>query len=75
MHKTEIIDFIYTNEFKKELERRYHFLFSKEQLNKQFEEYKVKTVEELIDKTFVAEPKKILPQTKFIGPIDAWKNE
>ena len=75
MHKTAKVDFIYTNEFKKELERRYYFLFSKEQLNKQFEEYKVTTVEELIDKTFVAEPKKTLPQIKLIGPVEAWKKK
>jgi len=73
MHKTAIVDIIYTEEFKKELERRYPILYSENQIKKQFEEYGVNTLNELFDKSFVSEPQKLLPQAKFIGPIDAWK--
>jgi hypothetical protein len=75
MHKTEIVDFIYTKEFKRELLRRYPILYSEEQLIKQFKEYGVNTLEELIDKTFLPEPQKLLPQAKLIEPIDAWKSK
>jgi hypothetical protein len=75
MHKTAIVDFIYTQDFKRELMRRYHFLFTEEQLNQQFKEHSVKTLEELIDNTFIAEPQKLLPQAKLIEPIDVWKGE
>ena len=75
MHKTAIVGFIYTNEFKKEIERRYRILFKEEQIKKEFKEYGVNTLEELIEKAFVAEPQKLLPQSKLIGPIDTWKQE
>ena len=75
MHKTAIVDFIYTREYKNELKRRLPILYSDEQLIKQFEEYSVNSLEELIDKSFVAEPQKLLPQAKSMGPIDTWKGE
>ncbi|MEJ2544572.1 MAG: hypothetical protein P8Y99_10945 [Calditrichaceae bacterium] len=75
MHKTAKVGFIYTNEFKNELERRYKILFTEDQINKEIDEYNVKNLKELIDEIFVAEPQKILPQAKSIGLIDTWKNE
>jgi hypothetical protein len=75
MHKTAIVDIIYTKEFKRELLRRYPILYNEEQLKKQFEEYSANTLEELIDKTFLPEPQKLLPQAKLIGPIDVWKSK
>jgi len=33
----------------------------------------VNSLKELIDKSFVAETQKLLPQAKSISPIDAWK--
>jgi len=75
MHKTAIVDFIYTKEFKNELERRYPILYSENQIQIQFEEHGVNTLNELIEKSFIAEPQKLLPQAKSIGPIDAWKKE
>jgi hypothetical protein len=71
--KTAIVDFIYTNEFKKELERRYRLLFSDDQIQSEIEENSVNSLKELIDTSFVAEPRKLLPQAKSISPIDAWK--
>ena len=73
MHKTALVDFIYTNEFKKEVERRYRILYTEEQIKKEFDDYGVNDLKKLIEKTFVAEPQKLLPQSKLIEPIDAWK--
>ena len=75
MHKTAIVDFIYTNEFKKEIERRYRILFTEEQIKKEFDDYGVTNLTDLIEKSFVAEPKKLLPQSKLIRSINAWKKE
>ncbi len=74
MHKTAKVGFIYTKEFKKELERRYKILFTEDQIKKEIDEYNVRNLKELIDKIFVAEPEKLLPQAKSIGSPDAWKN-
>jgi hypothetical protein len=73
MNKTAIVDFIYTKEFKKELERRYHILYSEEQIKKQFEDYGVNDINELIEIAFVSESQILLPQAKLVGPIDAWR--
>ena len=75
MQKTAIVDFIYTKEYMKELERRYPILFSEEELKKQFEDYGVNTLNDLIEKSFIAEPQRLLPQAKSIVPIDAWKKD
>ncbi len=74
MHKTAKVDFIYTKKFKKELERRYKILFTKNEIRKEIENYNVKDLAELIDKIHVAEAKKLLPQARSIGPIDKWLN-
>ena len=73
MHKTALVDFIYTNEFKKEIERRYRILYTEEQIKKEFDDYGVNDLKELIEKTFVAEPQILLPQSKLIGSINAWQ--
>ncbi|MBN1406610.1 MAG: hypothetical protein JW956_02410 [Calditrichaceae bacterium] len=75
MHKTAKVGFMYTKEFKKELERRYKILFTEEQIKKEIAEYNVKNLKELIDEIFVAEPQKLLPQANSIGLIDLWKNK
>ena len=72
MHKTAIIDFIYTENFKKELKRRYHILYSKERISEILIENDVNSLNELIEKTFIFQPRKLLPQIKSIGPIDGW---
>jgi len=73
-HKTAKVDFIYTKAFKEEIERRYRILFTEEQIKKEFEKYNVEILIKLIDKKFIYEPQKILPQVNDLGPIDAWKN-
>ena len=73
MHKTALVDFIYTNEFKKEIERRYRILYTEEQIKKEFNDYGVNDLKELIEKMFVAEPQILLPQSKLIGSINSWK--
>ena len=75
MRKTAKVGFIYTDEFKKELKRRYVLLYSEEEILNELEEYGASDPEELIDKLFVAEPEKPLPQAAVVGSIDAWKGE
>lgn len=75
MHKTAKVDFIYTEKFKKEIKRRYRILYTEEQIKKEIEDYGVNNLQNLIDKTFVAEPQKLLPQAQAIGTIDAWKKD
>lgn len=74
MHKTEKVGFIYTKEYKKELERRYKILFTGDQIRKEYDNYNVNNIKELIDTLVVAEPQISLPQASSIGPVDAWKN-
>ena len=61
--------------FKKEIKRRYRILYTEEQIKKEIENYGVNNLQNLIDKTFVAEPQKLLPQAQAIGTIDAWKKD
>jgi hypothetical protein len=70
MHKTAIVDFIYTEDFKKELKRRYQIIYSKEQLDRQLQENNAESIEALIDKVFIFEPQKRLPQADSINSID-----
>ena len=74
MHKTAKVDFIYTQEFKKELKRRYKLIFSDEQIAKELNDYDAGNLEELIEKEFVREPRVPLPQAETICEIDAWKS-
>ena len=71
--QTALVDFLYTPKFKKELARRFRMLYTEKQLNKTLEESNSASLQEHIDKTFVSQPEKILPQTQSLGPVDAWK--
>lgn len=75
LRKTEAIDFIYTKKFKQELARRYDFLFTKEQLEKQFATYDVDNLSDLIKRSYVPEAEGLIPQMKSLAPIDEWKNK
>ena len=75
MHKTAKVDFIYTKEFKKELERRYKILFTPDEISEKMEDYKAKDLEDLINKIHIAEAQKLLPQAKTISPIKKWKEK
>ncbi len=75
MHKTAKVDFIYTKEFKQELERRYMILFTSNEISKKMEHYKAGDLPDLIDKIHVAEAQKLLPQAKTIDPISSWKEQ
>jgi len=74
MHKTAKVDFIYTEKFKKELERRYKILFTENEIREEMENYNVKYLADFIDKIYVAESKKLLPQARSISSIDKWQN-
>jgi len=73
LHNGAIVDFVYTDEFRIELARRYSILFTREQLQNKLNEQGVSTIEELIKKTHVEEPEELIPQVKSLPSIDAWK--
>jgi len=73
MRKTAKVDFIYTKEFKKELERRYKILYTPNEISKKMKNENAKDLEELVNKIHIAEAQKLLPQAQAIGPINMWK--
>lgn len=75
LRQTAMVDFIYTEEYKHELERRSKFLYSEEQLDKNLNDYGLKSLREFIDNYFIYKPEILQPLAKEIGPIDAWKTK
>ena len=75
LHQTAMVDFIYTDEYKFELERRSKFLYTEEQINKILTDYGLKSVRKFIDNFFVYKPEILQPLAKEIGPIDSWKTK
>ena len=73
MRQCAYTDMLYTEEFKKELERRVPIRFSKEELDATMKQVGVSTIRELIDALFVASDVAPLPQAQALGPIEAWK--
>ena len=73
MRQTAIVAFIYTEEYKHELERRYKFLYTEEQIDKILKDNGVKSLREYIAKYFIYKPEILQPLAKKIGSIDAWK--
>lgn len=73
LHRTAMVDFIYTDEFKHELERRYKILYTNDQIDKMLSDNGLKSLRELIDSNSIYQPEEIQPQVKQIGPIDEWK--
>jgi hypothetical protein len=70
-----MVDYIYTDEFKHELERRSKILYSKEQIDKILSDNGLQSLREFINKTLKYQPEKKQPLVKEIGPIDAWKTK
>ena len=75
LHRTAMVDFIYTDEFKHELERRYKILYSKDQIDKILSDNGLKSLREFINNNSKYQPEEIQPLVKEIGPIDAWKTK
>ena len=75
LRQTAMVDFIYTDEYKSELERRSKFLYTEEQINEILTGYGFKSLREFIDNYFTFKPEIIQPLAKEIGPIDAWKTK
>ncbi|MGD9899245.1 MAG: hypothetical protein AB7T22_08985 [Calditrichaceae bacterium] len=75
LHQTAMVDFIYTDEYKHELERRSNFLYNGEQINKILTDKGLKSLREFIDTYFIYKPEILQPLAKEIGPIDAWKTK
>jgi hypothetical protein len=65
---------IYTPAFKRELARRYRLLYTPAQLADLLQHASVSTLEQLIDKQYVAWPEEPLEQLKGLESADAWKN-
>ncbi len=70
LHKTATFDYIYTPEFKREMERRYRILYAPEQIKSELAEQGVPNLQELFDKKFVGQPREIHPFSKMIAPLD-----
>lgn len=75
MRRTAIVDFIYNESLKGEMERRMKILYTPEQIGKMLKDAGVKSLREYIDKDYVSQPEQIQPLVRQIGPIDAWKTE
>ena len=70
-----MVDFIYTDAYKQELERRAKFLYTKEQIKEILDAYGFKSLREFLDSYFIYKPEILQPLAKDIGPVDAWKTE
>ncbi len=75
LHKTAMVDFIYTDDFKKELQRRAGYLYTEDEISAMLSKYGSKNIAELIDAFTVYQAKVLMPQAQSISPIDAWKNK
>jgi hypothetical protein len=75
LHNTATVDFIYTPEFKKELERRYGFLYTSEQLEAMMAAADVSSLGALIDHDCAASPRELIPQARTLPPMDAWREQ
>jgi hypothetical protein len=73
LHQTALVGEIYTPAFKKELARRYRFLYTPEQLQTHRMQEGVGTLEALINKRFAGAGEQLLPQLKDLEPSDAWR--
>jgi hypothetical protein len=73
LHNSAIVDVIYTSKFKKELVRRYRFLYTNAQLKRKMKQWKVTSLPALIEKEFKAKPEKLIPQAAGLSAMDAWK--
>lgn len=74
LRRTVLVDYIYTDEYKKELERRGKLVYSEEEIKQASAAYGVKSLGEMVDIMTAPEPEMLLPQAKSIGAIDAWKD-
>ena len=72
LHQTAMVDYIYTSEYKRELERRSKILYTEEQLNNILNNHGLKSIRDYIDNYFIYKPEILNPLSKEIGPIDAW---
>lgn len=75
LHRTAITDIIYTEEFKREVERRMKLLYTKGQIDGMLKDAGSKSVKEFIDSEFISKPEILEPLAKQIGPIDAWRSQ
>jgi len=75
LRQTAMVDFIYTEEYKHELERRSKFLYTEEQIDKILNDYGLKSLREFIDNYFIYKPEILQPLAKEIGPLEAWKTK
>ncbi|UCF62670.1 MAG: hypothetical protein JSW33_08745 [bacterium] len=73
LRQTAMADYIYTDEYKIELERRLQILYTEEQIEEILKENDVKSIREYIDNSFTFRPEVRQPLTKMIGAIDEWK--
>jgi hypothetical protein len=67
-----LVDFIYTDEFKKELERRAKIIYTDNEIKSAMESSGISTIKELVDAETASRPKELMPQAQNLGPIDAW---
>jgi len=75
LHESASFDFIYTDEFKKELKRRYKIIFNEKQLIRRMKDADVDNLEALIQKSCSAENQKRNSYIKTLSPVDEWKRK
>ena len=75
MRQTAMVDFIYTKEFKNELERRSKALYTEEQIKEILGNYGFESIRDFIEAYFHSEPEKLQPLIDKVGPIDEWNVE
>ncbi len=75
VHQTAMVDFIYTDDYKRELVRRAGFLYEEEQINEILSAYGFEKLSDFIDSYFIPKPSILLPESQNIGSVDEWKLE
>ncbi len=75
LRQTAMVDFIYTDAYKQELERRTKFLYTEEQIKEILTAYGFKSLRKFLDSYFIYKPEILQPLAKDIGPVDAWKTK
>ncbi len=69
LHQTATFDFIYTAAFRSELERRYRILYTPQQIRDKLAGQGVAGLQQLFEKQFAAQPKKIHALSGSLAPL------
>jgi hypothetical protein len=70
LHQTAKFDFIYTPDFRQDLERRYRILYTPEQISAMLAKANVRSLQELFTTELIRQPRRIHPLSGAVPPLE-----